>query len=142
SADPESPAVHALLGPWAHNNPHQAAPGPGIDFIAEALRWWDKWMNGIDNGVEAQPQLRAYVPDSTPVYSDREARPGRWIAEQTWPSPQITDTVLPTSEAEISAVSPLDSTALLGYQGGSWLQFGEDRKSTRLNSSHVSISYA
>lgn len=125
SADPESPAVHALLGPWAHNYPHQAAPGPGIDFIAEALRWWDKWMNGIDNGVEAQPQLRAYVPDSTSVYSDREARPGRWIAEQTWPSPQITDTVLPTSEAEISALSPLDSTTLLGYQGGSWLQFGE-----------------
>src|SRR5699024_10491969 len=39
SADPESPAVHALLGQWAHNYPHQAAPGPGIDFISEALRW-------------------------------------------------------------------------------------------------------
>src|SRR5699024_11295884 len=60
-----------------------------------------------------------------PTYPDREVRPGRWIAEQTWPSPQITDTVLPTSEAEISALSQLDSTQLLGYQGGSRLQCGE-----------------
>lgn len=125
STDPESPAVHALLGPWAHNYPHQAAPGPGIDFISEALRWWDKWMSGVDNGVDEQPQLRAYVPDSTPIYSDRDHRPGRWIAEATWPSPQITGTVMPAAEAQISDRSPLDSSTLLGFQGGSWLQFGE-----------------
>src|SRR5699024_5927205 len=102
-----------------------AAPGPGIDFISEALRWWDKWMSGIDNGVDQQPQLRAYVPDSTPIHTDREHRPGRWIAEATWPSPQITDMVMPAAEAQISDRTPLESTALLGYQGGSWLQFGK-----------------
>src|SRR5699024_715043 len=123
--DSSAPPVHALLGPWAHNYPHQAAPGPGIDFISEALRWWDKWMSGTDNGVENQPQLRAYIPDSTPIHPDREDRPGRWIAEATWPSPQIADTVMPTSDAQVSDRAPLDSSALLGFQGGSWLQFGE-----------------
>ncbi|GAA1848884.1 CocE/NonD family hydrolase [Brevibacterium marinum] len=124
-SNPEYPPVHALLGPWAHNYPHQAAPGPGIDFISEAVRWWDQWMSGIDNGVKEQPQLRAYVPDSTPVHSDRENRPGRWIAENTWPSPQVEDT---TWKAEVSAVAgprQLRSTELIGYNAGNWLQFGE-----------------
>lgn len=125
ATDPDTPAVHALLGPWAHNYPHQAAPGPGIDFVSEAIRWWDKWMSGADNGVESQPQLRAYVTDSAPIYSDRKTRPGRWIAEATWPGPQIADTPMPAAEVQTAGPRVLDSTALLGYQGGSWLQFGE-----------------
>lgn len=124
-AGEEAPPVHALLGPWAHNYPHQAAPGPGIDFIAESVRWWDRWMRGIDNGVSEQPQLRAFVPDSAPIGSDREERAGRWIAEQSWPSPQITETPLTAEGACQAGSSVLDSTLDIGFQGGSWLQFGE-----------------
>lgn len=123
--NPEYPPVHALLGPWAHNYPHQAAPGPGIDFIAEAVRWWDQWMSGIDNGVKDQPQLRAYVPDSTPVHSDREIRPGRWIAENSWPSPQIENTIWKAEDSVLAGPRQLRSTELIGYNAGSWLQFGE-----------------
>nr|WP_232488030.1 CocE/NonD family hydrolase [Brevibacterium antiquum] len=123
--NPDYPPVHALLGPWAHNYPHQAAPGPGIDFIAEAVRWWDQWMSGIDNGVKDQPQLRAYVPDSAPVHTDRETRPGRWVAESSWPSPGIDDVSWDVQDSTQAGPRQLRSTELIGYNAGSWLQFGE-----------------
>ncbi len=123
--DPDHPPVHALLGPWAHNYPHQAAPGPGVDFITEAVAWWDQWMSGIDNGVREQPQLRAFVPDSAPVHSDREVREGRWIAEDRWPSPHVTETTLDAKAATLAGPAALSSTELIGFNGGSWLQFGE-----------------
>lgn len=123
--NPSYPPVHALLGPWAHNYPHQAVPGPGIDFISESVRWWDQWMGGIDNGVKDQPQVRAYVPESTPIHSDRAHRPGRWIAENTWPSPQIADTNFDAKTAVQAGPRQLRSTELIGYSAGSWLQFGE-----------------
>lgn len=117
--------VHALLGPWAHNYPHQAMPGPAIDFIAESIRWWDHWMQGADNGVDSQPQVRAYLPESTPVGSDHSTRPGRWVAEQSWPSPAVTPTSHTAAEAVVAGPTTLSSTAPIGYTGGSWLQFGE-----------------
>src|SRR5262245_47865407 len=33
--------TRAIIGPWAHNWPHMAAPGPTIGFLGEAVRWWD-----------------------------------------------------------------------------------------------------
>src|SRR5699024_5286402 len=117
--------VHSLLGPWSHNYPHQAMPGPAIDFIAEAIRWWDHWMYDVDNGVGAQPRLRAYVPESTPVGSDVETRPGRWVAEQEWPSPQVCATEYRAAAATVAGPTTLNSREMLGYSGGSWLQFGE-----------------
>ena len=35
-----------LMGPWAHLYPHQGMPGPRVDFVAEALRWWTAGSRG------------------------------------------------------------------------------------------------
>lgn len=120
-----SAPVHALLGPWAHNYPHQARPGPAIDFIAESIRWWDHWMQDVDNGVDSQPQVRAYVPESVTVGSDHEIRPGRWVAEDTWPSAAVSPTPYPAAEAVTAGPTTLSSSAPIGFGSGSWLQFGE-----------------
>lgn len=117
--------VHSLLGPWAHNYPHQGAPGPAIDFIAESIRWWDHWMCGADNGVDSQPQVRAYVPESAPVGSDIESRPGRWVSEKVWPSPNVTMSGFRAEDARIAGPEVLSSRARIGFTAGSWLQFGE-----------------
>ena len=34
----------AMIGPWAHVFAHDGAPGPAIDFLGEATKWWDKWL--------------------------------------------------------------------------------------------------
>jgi hypothetical protein len=36
-------------------------PGPGFDVDAEALRWWDRWLKGIDNGIDREPTFRYYT---------------------------------------------------------------------------------
>ena len=48
-----------LVGPWAHKYPHFALPGPQIGFLQECLRWWDKWLKGIETGVMDGADARA-----------------------------------------------------------------------------------
>jgi uncharacterized protein len=79
----------ALIGPWAHAYPHIARPGPQIGFLQESLRWWDRWLKGIDNGIMEEPRLNVWMQDSVPPASDYETRPGRWIAEAGWPPPHV-----------------------------------------------------
>jgi len=66
-----------LIGPWSHmtgmrtNNPELPATGPDrrIDFGPAAevnlrnvyLRWHDRWLKGIDNGVDRDPPVRIFI---------------------------------------------------------------------------------
>ncbi|MBI1777999.1 MAG: CocE/NonD family hydrolase [Proteobacteria bacterium] len=78
-----------LIGPWGHKYPHFAKPEPAIDFLGEALRWWDHWLKGQDTGIMAEPMLRAWMLESVPPRSFQEHWPGRWIAEDSWPGQGI-----------------------------------------------------
>ncbi len=77
---------HGLVGPWSHKYPHIGVPGPAIDWLGELVRWWDRWLKGIDNGVEQEPDLRAWMQDSVAPFTIYDRRPGRWISEPVWPS--------------------------------------------------------
>lgn len=81
--------VKGIVGPWIHKYPHYAAPNPAIGFLQEALRWWDRWLKGAETGVENDPDYRAYVMDSVRPARWHPERPGRWVAEREWPSPNI-----------------------------------------------------
>jgi putative CocE/NonD family hydrolase len=78
-----------IVGPWIHKYPHFAVPKPAIGFLQEAKRWWDRWLKGIDTGVENDPAMRLYLMDSLPPADWYMERPGRWIAEAEWPSAAI-----------------------------------------------------
>jgi putative CocE/NonD family hydrolase len=103
-ADLEAPCI-GLTGPWLHKYPHFAVPGPQIGFLQECLRWWDHWLKGRNTGIMSEPRYRAYMQDSVPPLAFYQARPGRWIAEPAWPSPNI--------QARRFALNPggLDETA-------------------------------
>ena len=74
-----------LIGAWGHKYPHMGRPP--IGFLSEALRWWDRWLRGVDNGIEHEPQLRVWMQHSaSPLEVER---PGRWVAEDAWPSARI-----------------------------------------------------
>jgi hypothetical protein len=63
-----------VIGPWAHQYPHQATIPPAVDFLDLAVRWWDRWLKGGDSGVEAEPRVRAFVTGA-----------GRWVSAGEWP---------------------------------------------------------
>jgi uncharacterized protein len=77
------------VGPWGHLYPHEATPRPAVGFLQEAVKWWDHWLLGKENGVMQEPRLRFYMMDSVrpaPHYAERR---GRWIGEHEWPSPRV-----------------------------------------------------
>ena len=115
----------AMVGPWAHTYPHQAEPGPAMDFQGECVRWFDHWMRGVDDGIMDEPRLRAWMPDSAPVGTDRETRPGRWVAEPSWPAPGVTDTRTALSALDHEGTALLRSPLALGAAGGDFLKFGD-----------------
>ncbi len=78
----------AINGPWIHQYPHFAWPKPRVDFLGEAIAWWDKWLKGKDNGVEQLPAYRAYILEDARPLLKYEFQPGRWVAEQALPAPE------------------------------------------------------
>lgn len=119
----------AIVGPWIHKYPHYAGPQPAIGFLQEAKRWWDKWLKGEDTGVENDPAYRAYLMDSVEPKRWLPERPGRWIAEKEWPSPNIADEtwhfgesgVLWENAGNISAT--VSSAQDCGTQAGEYFPF-------------------
>jgi putative CocE/NonD family hydrolase len=79
--------VKVLIGPWPHQRPHVARPGPRIDWLHEARRWWDHWLKGIDTGIMAEPPVTLYVQDYDPPRTIRDLTQGYWRSEPTWPPP-------------------------------------------------------
>lgn len=75
----------AIIGPWAHKYPHFAVPHPRMGFLQEALRWWDKWLKGIETGVEKDPAFRTYIMDAYRPGGFPSEIKGRWVADESWP---------------------------------------------------------
>ncbi|MEQ8344144.1 MAG: CocE/NonD family hydrolase [Sneathiellaceae bacterium] len=121
-----------IVGPWSHAFPHDPLPGPAIGFLQEALHWWQAWLDGAANGVMAGPRYRVWMQDSVLPQPQYEERPGRWVAEESWPSARIRPLLLhltgngllpdPAPGVEMAVQSP----QVTGFFGGEWCAFGAD----------------
>ncbi len=121
----------ALVGPWGHGRPHFAYPGPMIGYLQEQLRWWDHWLKGKDTGIMTEPAFKAWMQDSIEPKSFYDVRPGRWIAEPSWPTPNVTDRryalgqgTLSEGAAQAGPVLSIRSPETVGIAGGEWCPFG------------------
>jgi uncharacterized protein len=102
--------VKGIIGPWIHKYPHFAVPHPQIGFLQEALRWWDRWLKGIETGVESDPAMRIYMMDSLPPKEWHDARPGRWLGFTDWPARDVSDrTFYLSAGGKLSATKPLNA---------------------------------
>ena len=140
-ADPYSNAIQrmlsglscprkGLIGPWSHEYPQRALPGPQIGFTQECLRWWDYWLKGSETGIMEEPMLRAWMPESVAPKTHHEFRPGRWVAEplcslenseaQTWYLNR--NGLNQTLETEKSLLFP--TSQVVGLNAGVWFPMG------------------
>ncbi|MGJ9382079.1 CocE/NonD family hydrolase [Salipaludibacillus sp. CF4.18] len=78
-----------LVGPWAHEYPEVATPEPAIGFLQECLRWWDQWLKGEDTGIMNEPKLISWIQDSELPAVSYPERPGKWVADQSWPPESV-----------------------------------------------------
>jgi uncharacterized protein len=121
-----------LIGPWSHSFPDESVPGPSIGFLQECVRWWDRWLKGVRNGVDEEPVLRAWMQEAVRPAPHYELRPGRWVAERAWPSARIEPLTLYPREAGLAASPPAGSAVELrsplaaGEDAGVWCRGGQD----------------
>ncbi len=106
-----------LVGPWGHVYPHRGIPGPAIGFLQEALRWWDRWLLGVERAATDEPHYRVRLGD-------------RWIAEADWPSPRIMPMRWALNPGRLDRTAgpevPLEcrSPESVGLAAGEWCSFG------------------
>ncbi|MEM8812844.1 MAG: CocE/NonD family hydrolase [Pseudomonadota bacterium] len=119
-----------VIGPWGHTYPHIALPGPQIGFLQEAVRWWDRWLKGLDSGIGQDPPVRIYMQETEPPAPSYTDRAGRWLHSASWPLPE-TDTqvwFLNPGTLDPSAGTPCPVTVRSplanGMTGWEWLPHG------------------
>ncbi|GAA4843682.1 CocE/NonD family hydrolase [Kitasatospora terrestris] len=101
--------VRGLIGPWPHQYPDQGLPpGPAIGFLQETLRWWDHWLKDEDTGVMAEAALRTWMNESVPPATGYANRPGRWVGDESWPSPDVREVHYSLDDALRTAGTPSD----------------------------------
>ncbi|MCB1387406.1 MAG: CocE/NonD family hydrolase [Nitratireductor sp.] len=122
-----SAPVKAIAGPWIHKYPHIAKPDPAIDFLSEAKRWWDRWLKSEETRVEADPAFRLWLMASVRPERWLPARPGRWIACETWPDPAIGVRTLALGRHRLGEAEPFSlavcSPQDCGLQSGEYFPF-------------------
>ena len=122
-----------LIGPWSHKYPHLGVPGPAIGFLQESLRWWDHWLKNEKNGIMDEPMFRVWMQESVPPSNTYQQKPGRWVAEESWPSQRIhhrkywlTDGKLRNAEKMNSVpeiIDTISSPLSVGLFAGKWCSY-------------------
>jgi len=98
-----------LMGPWGHRYPQIADPGPGLDWVSEEVRWWTQWLLGTPTGIMDEPMLEAYMEYQTAAEVWPRDTPGRWVAEKTWPSPDIKAEIFYLNATGLSSTKAADA---------------------------------
>lgn len=115
----------AMIGPWDHYFPHNAWPGPPVEWRREAVRWFDQFLKGEDTGILEEPRFAVYVREHHPPNPAIDTIPGRWRWEDGWPI-ERTDWQVWRADAEggldrqagAADIHTLDYVASVGLEGG------------------------
>ena len=122
-----------LCGPWGHVYPQSGLPKPAIGFLQDSLRFWDRTLKGIDNGMLTEPPLTAWIQEWVePADAPHVERPGRWVAESAWPPvdrPEPTTLHLRADGSLAEDAGPVSELPFSGLQhtgldAGAWTGWG------------------
>ncbi len=87
--------IRLIMGPWTHGGQTESfageaefGPGAALDFNAFRLRWFDRWLKGMPNGVDREAPVRIFVMGGGDAHKTPEGRifvGGHWRNEREWP---------------------------------------------------------
>ncbi len=119
--------VRGLIGPWGHKSPEDGLPRPAIGFLQECVRFFAASLDGAENGFFDEPRLISYMQESVAPDGLYTERPGRWVADPSWPSPGVAAWTLAVGEKSLhDGLDPAIATRSLrglqatGADGGVW----------------------
>jgi len=83
----QDPRTRLILGPWVHGvdavgsrqtGDLDFGPDAAVDYDDMVLRWMDRYLRSIDNGVDRETPVKIFVMGEN-----------RWRNEPAWPPPSI-----------------------------------------------------
>ena len=96
----KSAPQHLLMGPWTHgSNTIERDYAGDVEFGSGSamesfqrlqLRWFDRWLKGVDNGIDDEARLRLFVMgggDGRRSGAGRLRHGGAWRDASEWPLP-------------------------------------------------------
>lgn len=124
--------VFLILGPWTHGDRcltfvgdvdfGKAAPLEGNldeNFLTLRLRWFDRWVRGIQNGAELVPRVRYFRMGGGSGAKNAEGRlehGGEWLSAADWPPPLARDlTFYLHTDGKLTEEDPKEDAAPLSY---------------------------
>ena len=125
--------VRLLMGPWTHGAHNRSYAGD-VDFGPQStvvgslaadyddlrLRWFDRWLKEIENGIDAEPSVKIFVMgggDGRKNDRGRLNHGGRWRGEREWPlaRTEYRPFYLHT-DGSLSTETPADPESASSYQ--------------------------
>ena len=127
--------VKLIFGPWTHGwralessvsgdvdlGPDASLGGTGLAPTPNdlALRWFDRWMRGVDNGADRISPVNYFVMGGGPGFRTPEGRMshgGEWRTSPDWPLPETRYTrYYLQSDGGLSTVPPESGTPHSSY---------------------------
>jgi putative CocE/NonD family hydrolase len=124
--------VHLIIGPWTHGDRQLTYAGDvdfgptatvdgnlAPDFLTLRLRWFDRWLKGVANGVDAEPRVRLFVMGGGSGRRNAAGRMdhgGSWRSESDWPIPDTRRTrYYLHRDGALSPDAPADESAWKQY---------------------------
>ena len=109
-----------IVGPWTHGGQGTSfsgiaefGPAAALNMNEQRLRWFDRWLKGIDNGVEGDTPVRLFVMGAGEPYKTKEGRlfvGGVWRDEREWPlSRAVSTDYFLHADGTLSANAPGDA---------------------------------
>ena len=115
----------ALIGPWTHVYPHFGFPGEPVGFLQEALRWWDRWLKDMENGIDHEPALTVWMQEEATPHPMHPVIGGHWMSVDGWPPATSSRSFFPgdgtlDSEPARDLAHRIATPLTGGLAGGEW----------------------
>ncbi|MFL5674149.1 MAG: CocE/NonD family hydrolase [Chloroflexota bacterium] len=98
-----------IVGNWVHGWPSSAKPGPNIDELHEVVRFFDRWLKGIANGVDEEPAITWFEREYAEPEPFPAALPGHWRATSAYPHPGVAERAWALSGGSLPLVGGLST---------------------------------
>jgi uncharacterized protein len=103
-----------IIGPWGHGKLEEVKypTDSVVNATEEAIRWFDYWLKGKDNGIMDEPPIRYYVMGDV---ANTQAPGNEWRTALSWPVPAKATSYFLAAGGSLSEKMPAEAESVDSY---------------------------